>query len=208
MELETIIAHIEDYGYFGLFLWLWLGVLGIPIPNEVITMSVGYASSLEILDPYYLFACTFLGLVAANTTSYLFGRIAGTRVLAALKKRKSTEKTLNRALRLNKKYRIFALVVSYFIPGLRTMVPLLFGISGLKFYKFALISYITILVWATSYFVLGSILGDQIYLLLDTRIHVIVSVLLTIFFIYVTVWMYIRSKGRGKLKSTGEVYRQ
>ncbi|WP_078544252.1 DedA family protein [Litchfieldia alkalitelluris] len=163
MELEAIVDSIEQYGYFGLFLWLWIGVLGIPIPNEVIIMTVGYAGSVELFNPFLLYLCAFFGLIAANTTSFLLGHLAGKPLLTYLNKKKRTKRTIERSMTLIDRYRTFSLVVSYFIPGLRTMVPFLFGLSGLRYYKFASISYSTIFIWTSIYFLLGSF-GLKLYM--------------------------------------------
>ncbi|MFC4323480.1 DedA family protein [Litchfieldia salsa] len=204
MELEAIINQIEQYGYFGLFLWLWIGVLGIPIPNEIITMSVGYAGSEEFLDSSYLFGCTYLGLLAANTTSYVFGRIAGKPVISLLSKRKRSKKYIEKSMLLINKYRTFSLVMSYFLPGLRTMVPLLFGISGLKFFKFATISYTTIFIWTTIYFTLGRLLGDKVYMLMDSDYQVLFFTIVTVGLACFVFWKYLKYKQKMRLKLSGE----
>lgn len=41
-----IIALIGDYGYVALFFALWLGIVGMPIPDEVIVMTGGLGKSV------------------------------------------------------------------------------------------------------------------------------------------------------------------
>ncbi|WML47089.1 hypothetical protein RCG23_16045 [Neobacillus sp. PS3-34] len=43
MEMEMLLQFFEDNGYLGIFLWLWLGIFGLPVPNEIISMTVGLA---------------------------------------------------------------------------------------------------------------------------------------------------------------------
>lgn len=47
MGLQDLLSYIEQYGYFALFFSLWLGIVGIPLPDEMIVMSGGFMSSLE-----------------------------------------------------------------------------------------------------------------------------------------------------------------
>lgn len=47
MELQDLLLFIEQYGYFALFFSLWLGIIGMPLPDEMIVMSGGFLSSLE-----------------------------------------------------------------------------------------------------------------------------------------------------------------
>jgi membrane-associated protein len=162
VELDAIFEVIEQYGYIGLFFWLWIGVIGIPIPNEVIVTSVGYAGSIGLLHSFYLFVITYLGLTAAVTTCFVVGKFAGRLILERIKKRRKATNYVNQSVTLINKYHVFSLCISYFIPGLRTMVPFLFGMSGLPYFKFALISYPTVLIWLTLFFTLGNQLGEQL----------------------------------------------
>lgn len=50
MELHELLSYIEQYGYWALFFCLWLGIIGMPIPDEMIVMSGGFVSSLGILS--------------------------------------------------------------------------------------------------------------------------------------------------------------
>ncbi|MCS5149310.1 DedA family protein, partial [Staphylococcus aureus] len=38
MELHELLSYIEQYGYWALFFCLWLGIIGMPIPDEMIVM--------------------------------------------------------------------------------------------------------------------------------------------------------------------------
>ncbi len=42
MELHELMSYIEQYGYWALFFCLWLGIIGMPIPDEMIVMSGGF----------------------------------------------------------------------------------------------------------------------------------------------------------------------
>ena len=37
MELHELLSYIEQYGYWALFFCLWLGIIGMPIPDEMIS---------------------------------------------------------------------------------------------------------------------------------------------------------------------------
>ena len=178
MELDAIMKVIEQYGYIGLFFWLWVGVIGIPIPNEVIVTSVGYGGSLDLLNPIYLFLITYLGLIAAITTCFAVGKFAGSLILERIKKRKNVANYVNRSVTLINKYHVFSLCISYFIPGLRTMVPFLFGMSGLPYVKFILIAYPTVLIWLTLFFTLGYQLEEQLDGGLQPEVIFVIAIIL------------------------------
>ena len=88
MELHELLSYIEQYGYWALFFCLWLGIIGMPIPDEMIVMSGGFVSSLGILSVIPAFLLTYLGVVSGLSLGYILGKIFGTKVLDKLMKRK------------------------------------------------------------------------------------------------------------------------
>ena len=47
MNYDTLLSLIGHYGYFALFFALWLGIVGMPIPDEVVVMTGGAAAGSE-----------------------------------------------------------------------------------------------------------------------------------------------------------------
>lgn len=162
MELDYILLLIEENGYVGLFLWLWFGVFGIPVPNEVIAMTVGMVSSMSVLHPLGAFLVTYAGMTAALTTCYTLGRFIGRPLIKYFHKRKRFAKIIDDSLRLMDKHHAFSLSLSYFIPGLRNFVPFLYGFSRLPFKTFALFAFSGALLWLAVAFTLGYLFGDHI----------------------------------------------
>lgn len=161
MELEFILDIIEKGGYFGLFLWLWLGVFGAPLPNEVIVMTVGLAASQDVLNPVVTYFVTYGGILAALTTVYTLGRYVGGPLLPFFRKRKRFAKVIDRSLQIMEKYHAYSLSFSYFFPGLRNFVPFLYGVSKLPFRTFALFAYLGAFAWLTIMFSLGFWFGEH-----------------------------------------------
>ncbi|MCU5684480.1 MULTISPECIES: DedA family protein [Bacillus cereus group] len=161
MELHELLSYIEQYGYWALFFCLWLGIIGMPIPDEMIVMSGGFVSSLGILSVIPAFLLTYLGVVSGLSLGYIVGKIFGTKVLDKLMKKKKA-KYLLKSQQMVEKYGHYALVTSYFIPVVRHIVPYLVGMNNMSFKTYALYSYTTGLVWTLAYFVLGSLFGQHI----------------------------------------------
>ncbi|OQR53942.1 DedA family protein [Bacillus sp. CDB3] len=161
MELHELLSYIEQYGYWALFFCLWLGIVGMPIPDEMIVMSGGFVSSLGILNVIPAFVLTYLGVVSGLSLGYILGKVFGTKVLDKLMKKKKA-KYLLKSQQMVGKYGHYALVTSYFIPVVRHIVPYLVGMNNMSFKTYALYSYTTGFVWTLVYFVLGSLFGQHI----------------------------------------------
>lgn len=171
MEIDVILQFFKEVGYIGIFLWLWLGMIGIPIPNEAIVTAIGYLSTTPILFGKKVFIVGYLGIVASLTTSYLLGRLVGKKFVGYLSKKRSTKSSIRKALHLIKKFHVYSLIVSYFIPGVRNFVPFLYGMMRLSYLRFALLSYTTAFVWFSIFFTLGMVSGQNE----DISIYVTVS---------------------------------
>lgn len=161
MELHELLSYIEQYGYWALFFCLWLGIVGMPIPDEMIVMSGGFVSSLGILNVIPAFVLTYLGVVSGLSLGYILGKVFGTKVLDKLMKKKKAKYFL-KSQQMVEKYGQYALVTSYFIPVVRHIVPYLVGMNNMSFKTYALYSYTTGFVWTLVYFVLGSLFGQHI----------------------------------------------
>jgi membrane-associated protein len=178
MESDIILNIIKELGYLGIFLWLWLGMLGIPIPNEVIVTTVGYLTTTPYLQVEKVFIAGYLGILASLSTSYLLGRLLGRKLVGYLSKKGQTKSSIRKALHLIKKYHVYSLIISYFIPGVRNFVPFLYGMMRLSYFRFALLSYSTAFVWFSLFFLLGRVSG----LNEDISIYVTVSAVVIISF--------------------------
>ncbi|WP_077214455.1 DedA family protein [Bacillus dakarensis] len=200
MELEFILDLIEKSGYLGLFLWLWLGVFGAPIPNEVIIMTVGLAASEEVLNPVITYFVTFFGMMAALTTCFLIGKYIGGPLLPFFQKRKRLSRTIDKSIKFMNKYHAHSLMISYFFPGLRNFVPFLYGVSKLPFKTFALFAYSGAFIWLTIMFSLGFWFGDHRDTIVkyETELFVVAGISLLV----VVLFKLMRRKRRQKLKST------
>ncbi|MGE7091986.1 DedA family protein [Lysinibacillus sp. NPDC048646] len=161
MELQDLMAFIEHYGYFALFFSLWLGIVGMPIPDEMIVMSGGFLSSLEKMGLIPAFILTYLGVVSGLSLGYILGKVFGLKVLDKLVK-KNKAKYLLQSKDIINKYGHFALVISYFIPVIRHIIPYLVGMNNMSFKIYALYSYTAGFVWTMIYFTLGFFFGKHI----------------------------------------------
>ena len=203
MDLDLVINIIEENGYIGLFLWMWFGISLIPLPNEMILMTVGLASSMGALNPFVALFVSYLGIVAALTTSYLVGTLLGRRLLQLLQKRKRLANQIEASLRLMKKYHAFSLALSCFIPGARYLVPLLYGFSRLSYRTFAIFSYSGALIWVSIVFVLGYLFGDKIDAIV--KYNEIIGLFALIAFAVAVGILFLRRKKTKKIQLENEV---
>jgi membrane protein DedA with SNARE-associated domain len=161
VDTQIIMEMVAQYGYPALFFALWLGIVGMPIPDEVVVLSAGVITSLGYLQPVPAFLLTYLGVVSGLSLGYILGKTLGAPVLDRFGKRKGMHKHIKRGQALLEQYGSYALCISYFFPVVRHVVPYLVGIGNMKFRQYALFSYTTGFVWTLLFFVTGNLLGNN-----------------------------------------------
>ncbi|MED4402630.1 DedA family protein [Metabacillus fastidiosus] len=153
---------ITNYSYMGLFFILILGIVGLPIPDEVLLTFVGYYIFLEKMDFWPSIGCAIIGSIVGISISYLIGKYLGS---AFLKKYGPkffiTEKKTDWVQAKFNNYGPLFLISGYFIPGVRHVTAYVAGMSTYHFGKFACFAYIGAVVWASTFIFLGHYLGGK-----------------------------------------------
>ncbi|UUZ90591.1 DedA family protein [Paenibacillus sp. P25] len=161
MSIDILLHSIQQYGYFALFFALWLGIVGMPIPDEAIVMTGGMVVSMHWPQPLPSFALTYMGVVSGLSLGYVLGRWMGAPVLEKLGKKAKLAAAIERSQKLLARYGPYTLIISYFLPVVRHVVPYLVGINRMPFGRYALFSYTTGFVWTSLFFAAGYFFGDR-----------------------------------------------
>lgn len=161
-HLNWFIIH---FGYAGIFLALALGIVGLPIPDEILLTYIGYnvfQGSLHFLLSL-LSACA--GASTGITVSYFIGNKLGLPFLRKVgPKLHITDKRIERTNGLFQTFGPYLLLVGYFIPGVRHLTAYMAGMSGMEFRRFAPFAYCGAFIWSTTFLLLGFGLGEKWYL--------------------------------------------
>ncbi|WP_126428052.1 DedA family protein [Brevibacillus marinus] len=165
ISYDTLLFFVEQYGYLALFFLLWLGIVGLPIPDELVVAAGGLVASLGYLDPVGAFFVDYLGVVSGLTVGYLLGRRFGKPILQRLSHKKKMERYLARSSALLARYGSYALCFSYLFPVVRHIVPYVVAMGGMKYRRYALFSYTTGLVWTFFFFMVGFLFGQHMTLI-------------------------------------------
>jgi len=144
----------ERFGYWSMFLFSWLLFFGLPLPNELAASFSGMMTTELSYNPYVAFISTYLGLITSATTAYGIGRFFGPRVEKFLKKSRFHGKWLKGTSLLNR-YGGWAISISFFVPGVRWVMPYIVGITKHGFWKYCLYAYPAAFIWAMIYFQIG-----------------------------------------------------
>ncbi|HAO81795.1 TPA: hypothetical protein DCQ82_03775 [Candidatus Veblenbacteria bacterium] len=182
MDLESIIIAV---GYVGLFAIIFAesGLLvGIVFPGDSLLFTAGFLASQEIFEIVPLILLCFIAAVTGDSVGYTFGRRVGKRFFTREKSFFFNPDNVVRAENFYAKHGGKAIILARFLPGIRTLAPILAGVGEMHYPTFLLYNVTGGLLWAVGLTSLGYYLGNAIpgidkYLLPVLLFIIIVSVL-------------------------------
>ncbi|WNQ09701.1 DedA family protein [Paenibacillus aurantius] len=161
MLQEALQEFIVRYGYYAMYGLLAAGIVGLPVPDEILMTFVGYLTSLGLFNPYLAVAVSFGGAMTGMIVSYYLGKKVGKPFLWKYGKWvKLTPRRLERAESWFRKYGLWTVSFGYFVPGVRHFTCYLAGVSQVKLWKYLLFAGGGAFVWCTLFITLGRVVGQ------------------------------------------------
>lgn len=160
---KTVLEWVSTYGYAAIFSLLVLGIVGIPVPDEFLLTGCGflvYQGHLRLLPA---FASALAGSASGITCSYIIGRTLGWKFLHSSAGRllHIRDEHIRRVHDWFDRIGHWALLVGYFIPGVRHFTAIVAGTSRLELRSFALFAYSGATLWVSTFVFLGYHFGPQ-----------------------------------------------
>lgn len=158
----TALALISTYGYYGLYLSLAMGILGLPIPDETILTFTGFYIGEGHLNLISSILIAFLGSLSGMSISFLIGRKIGLPFLQHFGTfLHITPARLNTAQASFHRYKGLSLIFGYFVPGFRHISAYMAGISKLNFLTFLAFASVGAISWVITFISIGRFVGKD-----------------------------------------------
>ena len=167
---------IGQYSYTAIFFLLVAGIVGFPIPDQLVLLISGYCVLTHVLSLTPTLMAAILGSVCGITVSYGIGRGLG----AYLSTTRFGKKRLEDGQRLLDRFGHWALILGFFITGVRNLVGIVPGMMRLDAAKFARYAYPGAVISSTVCVFAGFLLGTQAIWLMGSINRVLLASLLTL----------------------------
>jgi membrane protein DedA with SNARE-associated domain len=143
MSFEFLANLVMAHGYLVVFLAVALDCAALPIPGELLLLTIGGLAVQGRLDPVWAISVATAGVIIADSISYWMGRLGGHRVIARVGfGRRWTPG-------------ITTLIFGRFVIGARVVVAPLAGTRRLPFVRFVLCDGLGAAMWAAAYVLIG-----------------------------------------------------
>src|ERR1043166_4157543 len=114
---QSMALWLGQYGYSAIFFLLVAGIVGVPVPDQLLLVVSGYLILTGALAAApTLFAAVF-GSICGITLSYLIGRCSG----SYLAKTRFAAARLEKAKKNFERFGALTLIFGYFVPGTRNL---------------------------------------------------------------------------------------
>ena len=166
---KYLTTWIETYGmliYLFLFLILFVetGVVIWPwLPGDSLLFVAGTFAAIGSLNIILLIVAGVAGAFLGNTSNYLIGRYFSDHVLNLQYRGRPLVKkeNLQKAHAYFEKYGPVTMIITRFMPIIRTISPFVAGIGKMHYGKYTAYNFIGAILWVPSFTLLGYALGEN-----------------------------------------------
>jgi membrane protein DedA with SNARE-associated domain len=148
---------IGQYGYPAIFFLLVGGIVGVPVPDQLLLVVSGYLVLAGALSLGPTLLAAVLGSIVGITLSYALGRCSG----SYLSRFRFANTRLQNARQWFERFGGWTLVFGYFIPGIRNLIGFTSGMMRLKVRYFAPYAYAGAILSSVTCVCAGYFLGSQ-----------------------------------------------
>ncbi|MFC4636933.1 DedA family protein [Deinococcus hohokamensis] len=183
--MDALIHSVLAFSYAGLFLIVFAEtglLLGLILPGDSLLIVAGILAAsggAGHLNLGGVMAAVVGGALLGSLAGYLIGRRFGPQVFRREQSRFFRPEYLTQAQHFFDRYGALAVIAARFVPFVRTIVPTLAGVSGMRARPFGLHSLIGAVLWGAGLPALAYLLGQRVPHL-DRYVLLIVGAVLAI----------------------------
>jgi membrane protein DedA with SNARE-associated domain len=195
---NAVLQWVATYGYVAIFSLLVVGIVGLPVPDEFLLASCGFLVFQGHLQLLPTLCSALAGSATGITCSYIIGRTIGWKFLHSRvgKLLHVKDVHITRVHEWFNRIGHWALMIGYFIPGVRHFTAIVAGTSRLEFRSFALYAYGGAVVWVGTFVFIGYHFGKNFETILAAVEHHLTdaSLILGVVIVAYLLYRYFRRK--------------
>jgi len=160
--IELTAQIMNQIGYFGIFLGMFIESTIIPLPSELIMIPAGIASSLGYLNIYLVIIYGILGNVLGAIFSYYLAYSIGRNILFKFGRFFFIKSSMIIKIEeFFKNYGSSSVFFARLIPGFRHFISLPAGVAKMNIKLFIIYTSLGSSIWTTILSLMGYYIGDN-----------------------------------------------
>jgi membrane-associated protein len=155
-NLIYVILFLIIFTETGIVIWPWL-------PGDSLLFIAGAVAAVGSMNIVILLIVCITAAILGNTSNYFIGKYFGERALKLKIRGKQLVKQehLDRTHAFYEKYGPVTMIITRFVPIIRTISPFVAGVGKMSYGKFTLYNIAGALLWVPSFLILGYLLGEH-----------------------------------------------
>jgi membrane protein DedA with SNARE-associated domain len=163
INLERVLDWYARYGYWAIFVPVFLETAGLPLPGETSLLFAGVASATGRIDIFWAIVVGSIAAILGDNLGYLIGRYGGRRLVMKLAHIGHIERSLAWGEAYFERRGAITVFFARWLPGLRIFGAWIAGMVHMPWWKFAIWNAAGGICWATSIILLGHFFGKSIH---------------------------------------------
>ncbi|MDY4040840.1 MAG: VTT domain-containing protein [Collinsella sp.] len=153
---------IYAYGFIFLIIFIETGVVFMPfLPGDSLLFAAGIFAheASGPLDIFHLLIVVWIAAILGDQMNFFIGHFFGQRIIASGKIKVMTPERIEKSEAFLDKWGHLAIFLGRFFPFIRTFVPFLAGVGGMKWHSFVLYNILGGITWSSIFTLLGYFFG-------------------------------------------------
>lgn len=149
------------YGFISLIVFIETGAVFMPfLPGDSLLFAAGFFAQNSELEIFALLACVWVAAVVGDQCNFMIGHFLGRKIIDSGKIKALTPERIAESEAFMEKWGGLSIFLGRFFPFIRTFVPFLAGIGGMRWHHFFIFNLAGGITWSTLFTMLGFWFGN------------------------------------------------
>lgn len=148
------------YGFIFLIIFVETGVVFFPfLPGDSLLFASGFFASTGEFNIFALLGVAWAAAILGDQCNFMIGHFFGSKIIASGKVKAMTPERMAKSEAFLDKWGKLAIFLGRFFPFIRTFVPFIAGMGGMKWHHFVAFNILGGITWSTLFTLLGYFFG-------------------------------------------------
>ncbi|MBM5782772.1 MAG: DedA family protein [Pelagibacterales bacterium] len=196
--INLLVNFIDQIGYLGIFIGMFLESTMFPLPSEAIMIPAGMSAAYGKMNLYLVIFYGVLGNVAGAIFSYYLADHLGRPVLFKIGKYFFVKpESIVKIEKFFKNHGNISVFIGRLIPGLRHFISLPAGVAKMDMKLFCFYTTIGSAIWTSILTILGFLIGTNKDLI-KKYLHLVIIASIAICSLIIAIYAFLKRKNSDK----------
>ena len=155
-----VAGPLVAYGFIFLIIFVETGVVFFPfLPGDSLLFASGFFASTGEFNIFALLGVAWAAAILGDQCNFMIGHFFGSKIIASGKVKAMTPERMAKSEAFLDKWGKLAIFLGRFFPFIRTFVPFIAGMGGMKWHHFVAFNILGGITWSTIFTLLGYFFG-------------------------------------------------